>query len=125
MRQSQHLLLKQCIGLVQLFVPEQQVLNAVCNLVDGGGVRHVRGIVMPLIVGLMQADILQCALLVLGAWFASLSSTGSRRERPHGANLTCAAPATVSRRAFLAPLSSIATECPETGIWEGDEGCSA
>jgi hypothetical protein len=27
---------------VQLFVPEQQVLNAVCNLVDGGGVRHVR-----------------------------------------------------------------------------------
>jgi hypothetical protein len=100
---------------VQLFMPEQEVLNAVCNLVDGGGIRHVRGIVMPLIVGLVQGDILQWGLLVLGAWFASLSSTGSRRERPHGA----------SRRAFKAPLSSIATECPETGIWEGDEGCSA
>jgi hypothetical protein len=110
---------------VQLFVPEQEVLNAVCNLVDGGGIRHVRGIVMSLIVGLVQGDILQWAELVLEAWFASLSSTGSRRESPHGAHFTCAAPATVSRRAFKAPFSSIATECPETGIWEGDEGCSA
>jgi hypothetical protein len=76
------------------------------------------------IVGLVQADILQCGLLVLEAWFTGLSSTGSRRASPYGANLTCAAPATVSRRAF-APLSSNATERPETGAWEGDEGCSA
>jgi hypothetical protein len=40
-RQGQHLLLQQCIGLLQFFVPEQKVLNAVCNLVDGGGIRHV------------------------------------------------------------------------------------
>jgi hypothetical protein len=42
MRQGQDLLVQQRVGFVQLFVPEQQVLNAVCNLVDGGGVRHVR-----------------------------------------------------------------------------------
>jgi hypothetical protein len=41
MRQGQHLLLEQCIGLLQFFVPEQKVLNAICNLVDGGGIRHV------------------------------------------------------------------------------------
>jgi hypothetical protein len=27
---------------VQLLMPEQQVLDAICNLVDGGGIRHVR-----------------------------------------------------------------------------------
>jgi hypothetical protein len=27
---------------MQFFVPEQQVLDAICNLVDGGGIRHVR-----------------------------------------------------------------------------------
>ena len=40
--QGQHLLLQQCIGFMQFFVPEQQVLDAICNLVDGGGIRHVR-----------------------------------------------------------------------------------
>jgi len=42
MGESQHLLLKQGIGPVQLLMPEQQVLDAICNLVDGGGIRHVR-----------------------------------------------------------------------------------
>ena len=42
MRQGQDLLLQQRVGFMQLFVSEQQVLYAVCNLVDGGGVRHVR-----------------------------------------------------------------------------------
>jgi hypothetical protein len=88
---------------LQLFVSEQEVLNAVCNLVDGGGVRHVRAIVISSIVGLVQGQILQSNLLVLEIWFASLSSTGSRRASPLGANSTCAAPATVSRRAFKGP----------------------
>jgi hypothetical protein len=119
------LLLQQCIGLLQLFMAEQKVLNPVCNLVDGGGIRHVRRIVMSLIVGLVQVHILQWHLLVLEVWFTNFSSTGSRRGSPYGVTLTCAAPATVSRRAFFAPLSSIATERSETGAWEGDEGCSA
>jgi len=67
---------------------------------------------MSLIVGLVQVPILQWHLLVLGVWFTNLSSTGSRRGSPHGVNLTCAAPATVSRRAFLPrfhrlPLSAL------------------
>jgi len=111
-RQGQDLLMQQCIGLLQLFVAEQKVLNPVCNLVDGGGIRHVRGIVMSLIVCLVQVLILQWHLLVLGVWFTNPSSTGSRRASPHGVNLTCAAPATVSRRAFLPrfhqlPLSAL------------------
>jgi hypothetical protein len=100
-RQGQHLLMQQCIGLMQLFVAEQKVLNPVCNLVDGGGIRHVSGIVMSLIVGLVQVPILQWHLLVLGVWFTNPSSTGSRSVIPHGVKVTCAAPATVSRRAFL------------------------
>jgi hypothetical protein len=79
------------------------VLDAFCNLVDGGGVRHVRAIVISSIVGLVQGDILQCPLLVLETWFTSFSSTGSRRAIPLGVNSTCAAPATVSRRAFSKP----------------------
>ena len=67
---------------------------------------------MSLIVGLVQVPILQWHLLVLGVWFTNLSSTGSRRASPYGVNLTCAAPATVSRRAFLPrfhrlPLSAL------------------
>jgi hypothetical protein len=31
---------------LQLFVAEEQVLDAVCNLVDGGWIRHIRAIVM-------------------------------------------------------------------------------
>ena len=58
---------------------------------------------MSLIVGLVQVPILQWHLLVLGVWFTNLSSTGSRREGPYGVNFTCAAPATVSRRAFKKP----------------------
>lgn len=102
-RNGQHLLLQQCIGLLQFFVPKQEVLDAFCNLVDGGGVRHVRAVVISSIVGLVQGDILQCPLLVLETWFASLSSTGSRRAIPLGVHSTCAAPATVSRRAFSKP----------------------
>ena len=112
MRQGQDLLLQQRVGFMQLLVSEQQVLNAVCNLVDGGWVRHVRYMIIGHIVGFVQADILQCYLLVLEGWFTALSSTGSRREDPFRAILTCAAPATVSRRAFLPrfhqlPLSAL------------------
>jgi len=112
-RDGQHLLLEQCICFLQFFVPKQQVLDAVCNLVDGGEVRHVRAIVISNIVGLVQGLILQSSLLVLEVWFTNLSSTGSRREGPYRVNFTCAAPATVSRRAFnkprfhLKPLSAL------------------
>jgi hypothetical protein len=44
------------------------------------------------------------------------------------AHLTCAAPATVSRRVVISmttPLSSQTTGRPETGDWEGGEGRSA
>jgi hypothetical protein len=51
----------------------------------------------------VQGLILQSSLLVLEVWFTNLSSTGSRREGPYGANFTCAAPATVSRRALNKP----------------------
>ena len=56
--------------------------------------------------------ILQLQPLVLEVWFTNFSSTGSRRVIPHGVNLTCAAPATVSRRAFMPsfhqlPLSAL------------------
>ena len=126
MRDRQHLLLEQCIGFLQLFVPEQKMLDAFCNLVDGGGIRHVRAIVISSIVGLVQGDILQWGLLVLETWFTSLSSTGSRRDTPPRGELHLRCPRNGQQTGFFkAPLSSIATECPETGIWEGDEGCSA
>ena len=105
-------------------MPEQQVLDAICNLVDGGGIRHVREVVIWHLVGFVQGRILQCQPLVLEVWFTNFSSTGSRREDPYRAILICAAPATVSRRAFC-PAFVDTTDSPETGHWEGDKGCSA
>jgi hypothetical protein len=63
------------------------------------------------------------ALLVHGTQF-----NGKQEGQAISAHLTCAAPATVSRRVFIhlkTPLSSQTTGRPETGGWEGDEGCSA
>jgi hypothetical protein len=52
---------------------------------------------------------------------------GKQEGQAITADLTCAAPATVSRRVFIRVktlLSSQTTGCPETGDWEGDEGRS-
>jgi len=48
---------------------------------------------------------------------------GKQEGKANPAHLTCAAPATVSRRVFCqkkTQLSSQTTGCPETGNWEGD-----
>jgi hypothetical protein len=53
---------------------------------------------------------------------------GKQEGQATTAHLTCAAPATVSRRVFnptKTPLSSQTTGRPETGDREGDEGRSA
>ena len=53
---------------------------------------------------------------------------GKQEGKASMADLTCAAPATVSRRVFVhtkAPLSSQTTGRPETGGREGGEGRSA
>ncbi len=52
---------------------------------------------------------------------------GKQEGQATTAHLTCAAPATVSRRVFMhvkTPLSSQTTGRPETGVREGDEGRS-
>jgi hypothetical protein len=52
---------------------------------------------------------------------------GKQEGKATTADLTCAAPATVSRRVFIrvkTPLSSQTTDGPETGCREGDEGRS-
>jgi hypothetical protein len=62
------------------------------------------------------------ALPVHGAQF-----NGKQEGQANTAHLTCAAPATVSRRVFAqakTPLSSQTTGRPETGNWEGGEGRS-
>ena len=62
------------------------------------------------------------ALPVQGAQF-----NGKQEGQADKAHLTCAAPATVSRRVFgqtETQLSSQTTGRPETGGWEGDEGRS-
>jgi hypothetical protein len=62
------------------------------------------------------------AMLVHGAQF-----NGKQEGQVNLACLTCAAPATVSRRLFVHasdPLSSQTTGRPETGSREGDEGRS-
>ena len=57
----------------------------------------------------------------------SLQFNGKQEGHAVTADLTCAAPATVSRRVFgqtETQLSSQTTGRPETGGWEGDEGRS-
>ena len=52
---------------------------------------------------------------------------GKQEGKANLADLTCAAPATVSRRVFICvktPLSSQTTDGSETGRREGDEGRS-
>ncbi len=46
------------------------------------------------------------------------------REPPRG-ELDLRCPRNGQQTGIFALLSSIATECSETGAWEGDEGCSA
>jgi hypothetical protein len=56
-----------------------------------------------------------------------LQFNGKQEGKATSAHLTCAAPATVSRRVFIdvkTPLSSETTGRPETGVREGDEGRS-
>jgi hypothetical protein len=75
------------------------------------------------------ADRFQLKIADVGARDAS-SRRAVQREaggKSHHAHLTCAAPATVSRRVFSqtkTQLSSQTTGRPETGRREGDEGRS-
>jgi hypothetical protein len=67
-------------------------------------------------------------LLVLAEPVHGPQFNGKQEGQANKAHLTCAAPATVSRRFFghvKNPLSSQTTDGPETGFWEGDEGRSA
>jgi len=75
------------------------------------------------------ADSLQTkmTLLVLAMPVHGAQFNGKQEGKATTAHLTCAAPATVSRRVFSqmgTQLSSQTTCRPETGGWEGDEGRS-
>jgi len=50
---------------------------------------------------------------------------GKQERDPLQGNLHLRCPRNGQQTGIFAPLSSVATECPETGVWEGDEGCSA
>jgi hypothetical protein len=52
-----------------------------------------------------------------------LQFNGKQEGKPATADLTCAAPATVSGR-VLHSVPVIATGCLETGAWEGDGNCA-
>jgi hypothetical protein len=70
----------------------------------------------------IKSNLLVLAMPVHGAQF-----NGKQEGKANSAHLTCAAPATVSRRVFgqtKTQLSSQTTGRPETGGWEGDEGRS-
>jgi hypothetical protein len=70
----------------------------------------------------IKSNLLVLAMPVHGAQF-----NGKQEGKANSAHLTCAAPATVSRRVFSqtkTQLSSQTTGRPETGGWEGDEGRS-
>jgi hypothetical protein len=70
----------------------------------------------------LESKLLVLAMPVHGAQF-----NGKQEGQAISAHLTCAAPATVSRRFFAHAknqLSSQTTGRPETGGWEGDEGRS-
>jgi hypothetical protein len=78
-------------------------------------------------VGLPTALRLESKLLVLAMPVHGAQFNGKQEGQAISAHLTCAAPATVSRRFFAHAknqLSSQTTGRPETGGWEGDEGRS-
>jgi hypothetical protein len=78
-------------------------------------------------VGLPTALRLESKLLVLAMPVHGAQFNGKQEGQAITAHLTCAAPATVSRRVFSqtkTQLSSETTGRPETGGWEGDEGRS-
>jgi hypothetical protein len=78
-------------------------------------------------VGLPTALRLESKLLVLAMPVHGAQFNGKQEGCATTAHLTCAAPATVSRRFFAHAknqLSSQTTGRPETGGWEGDEGRS-
>jgi hypothetical protein len=78
-------------------------------------------------VGLPAALRLESKLLVLAMPVHGAQFNGKQEGQAISAHLTCAAPATVSRRFFAHAknqLSSQTTGRPETGGWEGDEGRS-
>jgi hypothetical protein len=78
-------------------------------------------------VGLPTALRLESKLLVLAMPVHGAQFNGKQEGQAISAHLTCAAPATVSRRFFAHAknqLSSQTTGRPETGGWEGGEGRS-
>lgn len=79
-------------------------------------------------VGLLTALHLESKTLVLALPVHGAQFNGKQEGQAIMADLTCAAPATVSRRVFICmktPLSSQTTDGSETGRREGDEGRSA
>ena len=50
---------------------------------------------------------------------------GKQESKPPRGELDLRCPRNGQQTGIFAPLSSFATERPETGAWEGDEGCSA
>jgi hypothetical protein len=78
-------------------------------------------------VGWQTAWRIKSKLLVLAMPVHGAQFNGKQEGKANSAHLTCAAPATVSRRVFSqtkTQLSSQTTGRPETGGWEGDEGRS-
>jgi hypothetical protein len=78
-------------------------------------------------VGCMTGYTIECLLLVLAQPVHGAQFNGKQEGQAIMADLTCAAPATVSRRVFIfmkTPLSSQTTDGSETGRREGDEGRS-
>jgi len=50
---------------------------------------------------------------------------GKQESKPPRGELDLRCPRNGQQTGIFAPLSSITTECSETGAWEGDEGSSA
>ncbi len=79
-------------------------------------------------VGCLTGYNIKCPLLVLALPVHGAQFNGKQEGQVIMADLTCAAPATVSRRVFICmktPLSSQTTDGSETGRREGDGGRSA
>jgi hypothetical protein len=73
LRERHDLLRQQRVGALQLRMAQQQALDALGDLIEGGGVGHT-----PPIVGTASPGNVKLHVLVLAAWFACRSSTGSR-----------------------------------------------
>ena len=54
-----------------------------------------------------------------------LQFNGKQESNPPRGELDLRCPRNGQQTGIFAPLSSFATERPETGAWEGGEGCSA